>query len=163
MGWMDDSPLLDKNTVWVGNQYSFLQDPIYLRFLHSWVQCSIAALRAELSWRTSPGVWGKSPARHWAASLLVFHGPIDLVSMTILLQEPYYLLSNTISQESLCIGLQSFEVFGAGIISSFKFEIYSGWVSVLQFILSWSLITAMQITNKMTGCKKPQELQSSEW
>lgn len=163
MGWMDDTPLLAKNTVWVDNQYSLLQDQIYHRFLHSRVQCRVVALRGELSWRTSPGAWGKSPAGYWAASLLVLHGPIDLGCMTALLQEPYFPPFNTISLESFCIGLQSFEVFGARIISSFKFETYSGWVSVPQFLLSWSLIAAMQIINKRTGCKKPQELQSSEW
>lgn len=145
---MDDTPVLAKKTVWVDNQYSLLQDQIYHRFLHSWVQCRVAALRGELTWRTSPRAWGKSPARYWDAPLLVMQGTIVLGCMTILLQEPYFLLFNTISQEFLCIGLQSFEIFGARIISSFNFEIYSGWVSVLQFILSWSLITALQIINK---------------
>lgn len=129
-------------------------------FLGAMQRCST---ERELTWRTSLRAWGKSPTRYWDASLLVLQGPIDLGCLTILLQKPYFLLFNTISQAFLCIGLKCFEIFGARIISSFKFEIYSGWVSVFQFILSWSLITALQIINKRTGHKMPQELQSSEW
>lgn len=162
MGWMDDTPLLAKNTVLGGQLASFPTEADLWQVSASSGQCRVAAQRGELSRalcrRAAPGAGGKSPASYWAASLLVLQGPIDWRCMTILLQEPYFLLFSTIFPLHR---FEELEVFRAGIILSFKFRICSGWVSVPQFLLLVSHY-CNAIINKRTGCKKPQELQPSE-
>lgn len=65
----------------------------------------------------------------------------------ILLQELYFLLFNTIFQESLCIGMKSSRSLGEELFSFLNLE-YSVAGSVCPSFFSWSLITAMQKINK---------------
>lgn len=78
----------------------------------------------------------------------------------ILLQEPYFLLFNTIFQESFCIGLRSLRSLWQGLFSLLNTE-YTVAGSVPPSLFSWSLMAAMQIISKRIGCRKPRELQST--